>query len=423
MKTPKRYFLLLAAIPFLLFSCKDESPASLSSADSLISQVIPADHPADVFNKVLTRENLPTQEFRITSSKDTIITGMHGTRLRVNRNLFVGPDGKPVSGAVDVELKEALQMSDIVLANLVTVTAGGEMLETGGMICVTATSGGQTLRLADGKTIEAAVPVPAPKKNMQLYEGKIDSANKIAWDNPAPLEKEEAQPADDTPADKGNWVHWSNLDDASLSLEKKESISNEVTAKWMGFHRDTVVKIQGARIRFFSKNSDIDFDAFDQPDPQLQPRQVQLPPQKQKKGVNTFLADANTNYVFALKSLGWANIDRLAIDPRTTDVNFVTNISNQADFSLVYVTLIVGNQNMFIPGYQKSDGTFSFTHGDFEKPRLPVGEEAIILATAYKNGKPFYIIEPIMIMEEMNFTFRLRETTPEKLKTELEAKI
>ncbi len=44
-------------------------------------------------------------------------------------------------------------------------------------------------------------------------------------------------------------------------------------------------------------------------------------------------------------------------------------------------------------------------------------------ATAYKNGKPFYTLEPIVIVEEMNFTFRLRETTQEKLKQELEAKI
>jgi len=78
---------------------------------------------------------------------------------------------------------------------------------------------------------------------------------------------------------------------------------------------------------------------------------------------------------------------------------------------------------MYIPGYQKKDNTFCFSHGDEEKQELPVGESATILATAYKNDRPYFAIKKIKIEKKLNVTFKLIETTKDKLKADLQTQI
>lgn len=78
---------------------------------------------------------------------------------------------------------------------------------------------------------------------------------------------------------------------------------------------------------------------------------------------------------------------------------------------------------MYIPGYQKKDGTFSFTHGDSEEPKFPIGETAIILATGYKNNVPYYSLKKMVIAKEQTISLQLKETTKEALKIRLKAEI
>ena len=65
------------------------------------------------------------------------------------------------------------------------------------------------------------------------------------------------------------------------------------------------------------------------------------------------------------------------------------------------------------------DGSFSFTHNDEEKPRLPVGEQALILVTAYKDGKSYSSITMLKITEGQRLPLELLETSQEKLKEAL----
>lgn len=142
----------------------------------------------------------------------------------------------------------------------------------------------------------------------------------------------------------------------------------------------------------------------------------------QSNVLNTYSEDSKTNYIFSIKKLGWANIDRFFFDPRTKKVDLVTSIENHSEFKTIYVSMIVNNLKMYLPGYQKLDKTFSFTHGDYENPSLPIGETVSILATAYKGDIPYYAIKTITIQEKQNVSFKLQKTTMDKLKLELEEK-
>jgi hypothetical protein len=119
-------------------------------------------------------------------------------------------------------------------------------------------------------------------------------------------------------------------------------------------------------------------------------------------GNNTFSQDTKLAYLMTSNRLGWANIDRLYHDPRSRRITFVTDVENKEEFENVYITMLFKSQQVYLPGYQKKDGTYSFTHGDYEEPVLPVGESAAIMVSAYKGGQQYFAVKNVTINNKMN---------------------
>ena len=138
---------------------------------------------------------------------------------------------------------------------------------------------------------------------------------------------------------------------------------------------------------------------------------------------NSFQEDQQTSYLFFIKKLGWANIDRLFQDPRTKEIDLVVQVENFGDYDKIFTSMIFKAQNMYLPGYQKKDNSFSFIHGDFEKTNLPVGETATILVTAYIEEQPYYAIQTFEIKEKETIELNLYPISKEELKKEIEEKI
>lgn len=80
---------------------------------------------------------------KIDNTKDTLIFGSKGTALFFEKESFQLPDGTPPKGKISIFLKECYSNSDIVRENL-TTTANGKLLETRGMIDITAFSNGRS---------------------------------------------------------------------------------------------------------------------------------------------------------------------------------------------------------------------------------------------------------------------------------------
>ncbi|MDQ3110773.1 MAG: hypothetical protein M3R17_12840, partial [Bacteroidota bacterium] len=68
------------------------------------------------------------------------------------------------------------------------------------------------------------------------------------------------------------------------------------------------------------------------------------------------------SYSFGMKKLGWANVDCLAYGGK---LMFLNAHVKGAD-SNTQVRLIVPGRNIFIPGYKRPNGDYSFTHGEQE---------------------------------------------------------
>jgi len=138
---------------------------------------------------------------------------------------------------------------------------------------------------------------------------------------------------------------------------------------------------------------------------------------------NPFSSDPSTSYIFSVNKLGWANIDRLYSNPATKEVEFTTIVQRQQDYNSISITMLFDKEQIYLPGYQKKDLTFGFTHADYEKPKLPVGETATIIVTGYMDGRLNYAMEKVTISEKQTVVLKMQQTTEKELKALVEARI
>ena len=337
-------------------------------------------------------DNLSSQKYQVDPNRDTLLRGESGTVLRIYKNTFVDGSGKPVTSSVEVELKEALHPDDIVFANL-TTTSDGRPLQTGGMIRVGATSNGQEVEIAGGKAIGVILPQGVMLENMQVYKG-VETAEGINWIEPEPTLNKDVEQLMNKPkqpkARKQEVVGQPNDLDALFDYVDSE------TAGMQEATQDAKENKNAGEVNPFA-------------------REVAV------KGINVGNEDLKTSYIFEMKKLGWANIDRLYEDPRTQEVELITQVSNRSEFKEVYITMVMSG--MYLPGYEMKSGNFSFAHGDYEKQQLPVGQKGIVFATAYKDNVPYFALVPVTIQSAQTLTLDLKKTTEEKLKAELKSKL
>lgn len=109
------------------------------------------------------------QHFEIDASQPATVTGSAGTRIDFEANSFVDAKGRRVSGPVTVELTEALG-HQAMIGHRLSTRSGGQILETGGMMRVTATSSaGDLLQLAPTSPMQVVLPNDAAQQGMQLF--------------------------------------------------------------------------------------------------------------------------------------------------------------------------------------------------------------------------------------------------------------
>lgn len=361
---------------------------------------------ADVFSKIYSADNLKTQLFNINNNVDNTVVGKSGTTLFIPKNCFTDSLGKAVSGNIEIELKEALRPEDWVMGNLATVF-DGKPLESGGMVYLDAKSLGKKLVIAPGKSVAVEVPAENFLKNMSLFKG-TPTGNGVKWSDPVALPGQKKQEAENQfeilKRERATNVRYS-VDGLENGEDAPQEVQDEIgRICWSGnglkITKDSTLQIDGYTVHFYKRT-----DLKDVEETMIQ------------KGWNSFAEDSQTSYIFSMKKLGWANIDRLNEDPRTEEVNLVTSVTNRNDFKFVFISLIT--QNMYLPGYQKKDGNFGFSHNDDEAQMLPVGETATILATAYKDGQPYFALHKIKIKKDQQVALNLRKTTKSDLQEKL----
>ena len=126
----------------------------------------------------------PVVEFIISATTDTTLFGEQGTRLFIEKGTFQFTDGTPVTDSIKIELKEFYKKSDILIADLST-ESNEKLLETGGMLNITATSKGQDIEIKGEKRIVVHFPKSRDSyKQMNLFfAGKNSTDSSVTnWD-------------------------------------------------------------------------------------------------------------------------------------------------------------------------------------------------------------------------------------------------
>ena len=137
-----------------------------------------------VIKGLLNEQNLASQFFTININTDTTLLTKNGCVIKIPKGAITSNNNN-----VKLEIKEALNTTDIVLAGLTTMS-GKQPLSSGGMLYFNAASG---YNIEIKKPIEVLVPTNNYNRDMQVFKG--DTANgKIDWQQPEDL------PADATTA-------------------------------------------------------------------------------------------------------------------------------------------------------------------------------------------------------------------------------
>ncbi len=119
--------------------------------------------------KPIERIEFPTEEFTIKANVDTTIFGDQGTRIFIGSETFQFPNGELVMDSIKVELKEFYKKSDIILADLSTVS-NGRILETAGMVNIKAFANDEEIEIRPDKRIVVHFPKERySRKKMDLF--------------------------------------------------------------------------------------------------------------------------------------------------------------------------------------------------------------------------------------------------------------
>lgn len=362
----------------------------------------------NLFSKVLNDDNVNSQRFLIPSDKDTFVTTDLGTIVRLYANTFSLNDNV-LSGDYELEIKEVFEPVDFVLANL-TTTTNGVPLTSGGMIFLNATQSGEQLTMANEKEIGLMVPTDNLDESMQIFQGAREDGL-MDWSRPEPVLNQELR----------SWEQMFKTITYSYYEGESEMSSSDSAdfSRWIWEPQRVIgdkVSIAGTAFGIVAMTTDTTF---------LKENANGVFSQKviTQKGRNGYVEDFNANYIFSVKKLGWANIDKLFDDPRSEEVDLIAQVTNQSEFDYVFTSLIIPGQNMYLPGYQKRDNTYSYSHDDNEKMVLPIGEEVTLLATAYQNDKPFFQMSTFIVAQEQEVVLALEETTIDELKAQLESEL
>lgn len=137
-------------------------------------------YPEKNWNNFLDSLKTPLQVFKINPQKDTIINCLKGTKIYLPANSLVYADKNLPKDSVELLIKECTTLSDFIGEKLVT-KSDNKLLETEGMIHISAKVGNKELNINDSSKYAVYFPKRKDLSKMQLFYGEVDSSGFKNW--------------------------------------------------------------------------------------------------------------------------------------------------------------------------------------------------------------------------------------------------
>lgn len=154
--------------------------------------------------KALSAYDKSSQKYTVSGTTPSTITGLGGTRIKINPADFETVDGQPVTGDIEVELKELDSPEKMALAGAPTMSDGNTII-SGGSYYFGMSAGGQELKLKEGSTMEVDLPQIVNDPDMEVYLGEVDGNGNVNWKRTGePLKGERKSSATKPPSTVSN---------------------------------------------------------------------------------------------------------------------------------------------------------------------------------------------------------------------------
>ncbi|MCB0700353.1 MAG: hypothetical protein H6551_05400 [Chitinophagales bacterium] len=136
------------------------------------------------FSKVFNDLEVKYKTLTIDATKDNSFFGNSGTRYVIKANALVTPGGAPVTGNVQVQVREFLNRGDMIFSRMLPVSDGAPLV-SGGEIDIQVTQNGTPLNLRPNTPLQVFVPQKGnADPDMQVFSGQPvtgDPQNQVNW--------------------------------------------------------------------------------------------------------------------------------------------------------------------------------------------------------------------------------------------------
>lgn len=131
----------------------------------------------DSFSEIVKQqEEFAQEQFVINPFEPNVIELAKGTIIEIPASVFCFEDGTEPTTGIIVSCIEAYDYADMIRFNLQTVS-DGKMLETGGMLKITASVGERPLQLKPNKMLDITMPTQKYKEGMQVFVSDSNEGN------------------------------------------------------------------------------------------------------------------------------------------------------------------------------------------------------------------------------------------------------
>lgn len=118
------------------------------------------------------------QSFKLLNKRDTIVTCAMGTLLKIPAYAFVNKNNQLVD-SVELTVQEFYSTEDFFSSNLSTSTTENQLIETQGMVKISAKKGNIPLQLRD--TLDLYFPAQNQRKDYETFWGEKDKDMTVKW--------------------------------------------------------------------------------------------------------------------------------------------------------------------------------------------------------------------------------------------------
>jgi hypothetical protein len=123
--------------------------------------------------------------------------------------------------------------------------------------------------------------------------------------------------------------------------------------------------------------------------------------------------------IFPITEVGWANVDRFMNDPEAKESKFTVTTNSKDSLNFVAMHLYIPSHSIVVTGWSQGKGDYTFTNKQAEYRKLPVGQNAVIVALSYQDETPYVGLREIKIPASGIIHLEMKPTTAGKITAQL----